>query len=98
MSARKSKIAGITGATDGTGRVVASLLAKAGYFVVVHGRNETRGKAVVDEITKAGGDVRFMACNLASIEDVQRFAGNLNVEFDYIDVLINNAEIGRASC
>ena len=35
-----------------------------------------------------------MACNLASIEDVQRFAGNLNVEFDHIDVLINNAGIG----
>ena len=94
MSAKKSKIAVITGATDGTGRVVASLLAKAGYFVVVHGRNETRGKAVVDEITKAGGDVRFMACNLASIKDVQRFAGNLNVEFDHVDVLINNAGIG----
>jgi len=94
MSAKKSKIAVITGATDGMGRVVAPLLAKAGYFVVVHGRSETRGKEVVDEITKAGGDVRFMASNLASIKDVQRFAGNLNVEFDHVDVLINNAGIG----
>ena len=61
MSAEKTKIAVITGATDGMGRVVAPLLAKAGYFVVVQGRNETRGKAVVDEITKAGGEGRFMA-------------------------------------
>lgn len=94
MSVKKSKIAVITGATDGMGRVVASLLAKAGYFVVVHGRSETRGKAVVDEITKAGGKVRFMACNLASLDDVRRFAGDLNAEFDHIDVLINNAGIG----
>ena len=35
MSAKKSKIALITGATDGMGHVVASLPAKAGYFVVV---------------------------------------------------------------
>ena len=94
MSAKKSKIAVITGATDGMGRVAAPLLARAGYFVVVHGRNETRGKAVVDEITKAGGAVRFMACNLASVDDVRRFAGDLNAEFDHIDVLINNAGIG----
>jgi NAD(P)-dependent dehydrogenase (short-subunit alcohol dehydrogenase family) len=94
MSAKKSKIAVITGATDGMGRVVAPQLARAGYFVVVHGRNERRGKAVVDEITRAGGEVRFMASNLASIEDVQRFAANLNAEFDHIDVLINNAGIG----
>src|SRR5215475_12163478 len=94
MSAKKSKIAVITGATDGMGRVVAPLLAKAGYFVVVHGRNETRGKEVVDEITKAGGAVRFVACNLASVDDVRRLAGDLNAEFDHIDVLINNAGIG----
>jgi NAD(P)-dependent dehydrogenase (short-subunit alcohol dehydrogenase family) len=94
MSAKKSKIAVITGATDGMGRVVAPLLAKAGYFVVVQGRNETRGKAVVDEITNAGGEVRFMACNLASIDDVKRFAGDLNAEFGHIDVLINNAGVG----
>jgi NAD(P)-dependent dehydrogenase (short-subunit alcohol dehydrogenase family) len=94
MSAKKSKIAVITGATDGMGRVVAPLLAKAGYFVVVHGRNETRGKAVVDEITKVGGAVRFMACNLESVDDVRRFAGELNTEFEHIDVLINNAGIG----
>jgi NAD(P)-dependent dehydrogenase (short-subunit alcohol dehydrogenase family) len=94
MSARKSKIAVITGATDGMGRLVASLLAKAGYLVVVHGRSQTRGKAVVDEITKAGGEVRFTACNLASLAEVRRFAGDLKAEFDHIDVLINNAGIG----
>lgn len=94
MSAKKTKIAVLTGATDGMGRMVAQLLVKAGYFVVVHGRSETRGKAVVDEITKAGGEAQFMACNLASLDDVRRFAGDLNAEFDHIDVLINNAGIG----
>jgi NAD(P)-dependent dehydrogenase (short-subunit alcohol dehydrogenase family) len=94
MSAKESKIAVITGATDGMGRVVASLLAKAGYFVVVHGRSETRGKVVVDEIIEAGGQGRFAACNLASLTDIRRFAGDLNAEYDHIDVLINNAGIG----
>lgn len=94
MSAKKSKVAVITGATDGMGRVVAPRLAKAGYFVVVQGRSQTRGKEVVDEITRAGGQARFMACNLASLDDVRRFAGDLKAEFDHLDVLINNAGIG----
>jgi NAD(P)-dependent dehydrogenase (short-subunit alcohol dehydrogenase family) len=94
MSAEKTKIAVITGATDGMGRVVAPLLAKAGYFVVVHGRSEKRGKVVVDEILEGGGQGRFVACNLASLEDIRRFVGDLNAEYDHIDVLINNAGIG----
>ena len=69
MSTKKSKIAVITGATDGMGRVVASRLAQTGYFVMAHGRSELRGRAVVDEITKAGGEARFMACLTRSIHN-----------------------------
>jgi NAD(P)-dependent dehydrogenase (short-subunit alcohol dehydrogenase family) len=94
MSAENSRIAVITGATDGMGRVVAPMLAKAGFFVVVQGRDEKRGNAVVDTIMKAGGQAKFMACNLASIADVRRFAVALNAEFDRINVLINNAGVG----
>jgi len=94
MAAANSKTVVLTGATDGMGSVVAPMLAKAGYFVVVHGRSPERGKAVVDKIVKAGRQAKFMACNLASLKDVRRFAGALNAEFDRIDLLINNAGIG----
>ena len=94
MSAASRKIAVITGATDGMGRVVAPMLARAGYLVVVHGRDAQRGKAAVDAIAADGGQARFMACDLASMKDVRRFAGELNASFDRIDLLINNAGIG----
>ncbi|MBM3650428.1 MAG: SDR family NAD(P)-dependent oxidoreductase [Alphaproteobacteria bacterium] len=44
----------VTGATDGVGRVVAGALGKAGWRVLVHGRDHTRGEAVAGEIAKAG--------------------------------------------
>ncbi|MFN8114462.1 MAG: SDR family NAD(P)-dependent oxidoreductase [Solirubrobacterales bacterium] len=88
------RIAILTGGTDGMGRVVAPRLAKAGFHVVLQGRDPARGKAVVDEIAQAGGSAEFRACDLASLADIRRFAGELNAEFDGIDVLINNAGIG----
>ncbi|MFN8486808.1 MAG: SDR family NAD(P)-dependent oxidoreductase [Caldilineaceae bacterium] len=94
MSEPTSKIAILTGATDGMGRLVARLLGKAGYLVVVHGRDRARGMAVIDQITRAGGQARFMPCNLASLQDVKRFAAELNATLPHINVLINNAGIG----
>lgn len=88
------KIAIVTGGTDGMGRVVAPMLAKAGFHVVVHGRSAERGQAVVEEIARQGGSAEFMACNLASLADVRRFAGALRERFERIHLLINNAGIG----
>ena len=39
-------VALVTGSTDGLGREVALRLGGAGYHVIVHGRNEERGRAV----------------------------------------------------
>lgn len=94
MPSAERKIAVITGATDGMGRVAAPLLAKAGYLVVVQGRDAARGKEVVDKIGAAGAEALFIACDLASLKDIRRFAAGLNEKFDRIDVLINNAGIG----
>lgn len=92
--AKAEKIAVLTGGTDGMGRVVAPRLAKSGYHVVIQGRSEARGEEVVAEIERAGGSARFMACDLASLDDIRRFAGEVKMAHDHIDVLINNAGIG----
>jgi NAD(P)-dependent dehydrogenase (short-subunit alcohol dehydrogenase family) len=88
------KVIVLTGATDGMGRVAAPRLAKAGYFIFAQGRDETRGKAVIKEIEAAGGEGRFMPCNLASLKDVCRFAAEVAKLAPNISVLINNAGIG----
>lgn len=90
----RKRIAVITGATDGMGRVVAPRLAQAGYHVVVHGRSAERGADVVAQIEKEGGSAEFMAANLASFADIRRFAAELRGRFPEIHLFINNAGIG----
>ena len=58
----KGKVVMVTGSTDGLGREVAVRSAALGATVIVHGRNQERGKAVVSEITKAGKGLDTFAC------------------------------------
>jgi len=89
------KIAIVTGASDGLGRIVATRLAIDHDFrVIVHGRDHARGKAVVDTIAQGGGTATFVAADLASLADVRKFATDANMACPRIDLLINNAGIG----
>jgi NAD(P)-dependent dehydrogenase (short-subunit alcohol dehydrogenase family) len=84
----------ITGSTDGLGREVALRVAARGAQVIVHGRNQERGQAVVDEITRGGkGSARFYAADLASLEEVRKFAERIRSDYDRLDVLVNNAGV-----
>jgi NAD(P)-dependent dehydrogenase (short-subunit alcohol dehydrogenase family) len=90
----KGKTVIITGSTDGLGREVALRVANLGAHVIVHGRNQQRGAAVVDEITKAGkGSARFYAADLSSLADVRQLAQTILRETPRIDVLVNNAGV-----
>lgn len=53
----KNKTALITGSTSNIGRSVAYRLAAEGAHVIVSGRDQTRGEAVVRDIRDKGGDV-----------------------------------------
>ena len=87
----------VTGSTDGLGRAVAVELARTGAHVIVHGRNEERGRAVVDSIAREGiGSARFYGADLASFAEVRRFAALLRADYDRLDVLVNNAAVRSA--
>ena len=64
----------ITGSTDGVGRYVAERLAAGGTRVIVHGRDRTRGEAVVERIAQRGGEARFLAADLSSLAEVRSLA------------------------
>ncbi len=90
----KGKIVLITGSTDGLGREAARRTAARGAHVIVHGRNQERGQAVVAEIAKDGtGSARFYAADFASLDDVRTLAAAIRRDYDRIDVLVNNAGV-----
>jgi NAD(P)-dependent dehydrogenase (short-subunit alcohol dehydrogenase family) len=86
----------ITGSTDGVGRYVAEHLAAQGWRLLVHGRDRTRGEAVVQRITSQGGEARFFVADLSCLAEVRSLAEAVQREGGGLDALINNAGIGTS--
>lgn len=90
----QGKVVLVTGSTDGMGRELARMLGARGATVIVHGRNEARGKAVVDEITREGkGKAAFYQADFASLDEVRALAQRILADYPRIDVLVNNAAV-----
>ena len=96
----------ITGATDGLGKGLATELAPTGARLILHGRNEEKGEALLEELgqLKTGGadapprtkgELVWRRADFASLDEVRALAEMLEDE-DRIDVLVNNAGIGTA--
>jgi NAD(P)-dependent dehydrogenase (short-subunit alcohol dehydrogenase family) len=77
----------VTGGTSGLGRAIAEQLASDGLDVVLHGRDEGRGKQAVEAIELAGGSASFAAADLSDHAAIEQLAASV----ENIDVLVNNA-------
>jgi NAD(P)-dependent dehydrogenase (short-subunit alcohol dehydrogenase family) len=86
----------ITGATDGLGRALATELARQGPMLLIHGRDQSRGRRAVKEVKAETGnrDVHWLRADLASLDEVRGLADQLIAERRALHTLVNNAGIG----
>jgi 3-oxoacyl-[acyl-carrier protein] reductase len=87
----KNKTAVVTGSTHGIGAETARLFAMEGANVVVTGRSQDRGQAIVNEIRLADGKASFVPADLTSEADVKAIFDFAVSEFGGLHVLVNNA-------
>ncbi|MEZ5094854.1 MAG: SDR family NAD(P)-dependent oxidoreductase [Nocardioides sp.] len=81
----------VTGATDGIGRATAQALSQDGWLVGVLGRNPERTRAVVEDISRAGGTAYAVVADLTSMHDTRRAVDQVLAAVDRLDVLLLNA-------
>ncbi|MDA8483425.1 SDR family NAD(P)-dependent oxidoreductase [Pseudomonas resinovorans] len=98
------RVAIVTGAGNGLGRVHALQLAARGAKVVINdfggsrdgsGSSTEAALAVVEEIRQAGGTAIANGANVADYEQVQALVKQTVEAFGRVDILINNAGILR---
>jgi NAD(P)-dependent dehydrogenase (short-subunit alcohol dehydrogenase family) len=92
----QGKIMLITGSTDGLGRLIAEHMVRMNASVLLHGRNEEKGKSVQNELSRImpRTHLKYYNADFSSLKEVSDVANNIKAEQDHIDVLINNAAIG----
>ncbi|MDH6117239.1 SDR family NAD(P)-dependent oxidoreductase [Kitasatospora sp. GAS204B] len=86
-----SQRAVVTAGTGGIGLETAKALAEQGFAVTVVGRNAERGTSAVERIAAVatGAAPRFVAADLASLDQVRALAAHLAAEGP-LKVLVNN--------
>jgi retinol dehydrogenase-14 len=83
----------VTGATSGIGLEAARSLARQGAKVVMVGRDPGKTAKCLEEVRRSapGADVTSLLCDFSRQADVRRLANDVLVNFDRLDVLVNNA-------
>ncbi len=85
------KVALVTGGTSGIGRATALAFGREGARVVIAGRREDRGRAVVEEIKKDGGEAVYIRTDISVGEEIERLFRNIMEIYGRLDIGFNNA-------
>ena len=81
----------ITGGLTGIGRAAAIAFAKKGATVVVAGRREEAGQALVKELRSFGSEAEFINADVRKEADVRAMVDQTVARFGRLDVAVNNA-------
>jgi NAD(P)-dependent dehydrogenase (short-subunit alcohol dehydrogenase family) len=89
----ENKVALITGGTSGIGEATAVLFGKEGARVTITGRDDKRGRAVLEKIASGSGKAIFIRSDVRSAEDCVRAVEDTLRAFGRLDILFNNAGV-----
>src|SRR6202521_648610 len=81
----------ITGALTGIGRATALAFAQQGASVVVSGRRDDVGEALVAALRALGAEAEFIRADVRHESDVQKLVDGTVARFGRLDVAVNNA-------
>ena len=95
MNNLENKVAIITGASRGIGKVIAEETAKAGAKTVCVSRSLSDVEKVAKDINEQGFTAIAMACDITNGEQYQELVKSVNVKFGSIDILVNNAGVTK---
>ena len=94
----KDKVALVSGAASGMGAATARLFAREGAKgVVVGDLLDKEGRAVVDEINKAGGKATFVHLDVTDEASWKEAVDRTVATYGGLDVLVNNAGISGSA-
>ena len=96
MSALTGKIALVTGASRGIGRVIAEDLATAGATVIInYHSNAEAANEVVTGIVEKGGTAVSIQADVSDFAAAQQLIKDTITTYGHIDILVNNAGTTR---
>jgi NAD(P)-dependent dehydrogenase (short-subunit alcohol dehydrogenase family) len=81
----------ITGALTGIGRAAAFAFAQAGNRIVVSGRHDDAGEALVRELRALGAQAEFIRADVRDEDDVRDLVDRTVARFGRLDAAVNSA-------
>ncbi len=91
MGLLNGKIAVVTGGTSGIGEATARAIVDEGGKVVIIGRNDEKGQAIIEELNINEEKAFYLHCDVSDSSSVEKMSNQLRNRFDHIDILFNNS-------